>query len=282
MLNLVTSHPCVGVIGGTKGTGRQFATLFKSLEFKVKISGSKTKITNKDLATKSDILLFAPPLKTAEAIIEETILDCQNPKQIILDVCSLKEKTLKIMSKAKGQVIGLHPLFGSKFTNLVGQDIVICPIGKKYLKQITDLLKSLGLITHIMTAKEHDKLMATIQVIPHLSALISGTLFRLLKIHPEKTLKICSPVYKTELYMIGRIYSQNPSLYANIIGQNEHSERIAKTLKKALDDLIPKIIYGDCSALEKQFALNQKHFGKFAKTALKESQKLLGSRLRIT
>lgn len=275
---LTQSHPQVGVIGGTNGTGKQFARLFKKLGFKVKVSGRKTKVSNQNLAEQSDILIFAPPLKTSTEIIKETVKCCKNPEQIILDVCSIKEPQIKAMQKARGHVIGLHPLFGSRFKDVSKQDIIICcPKRSKYKKGIIGIVKQLGMIPHEMTASEHDKLMATIQVIPHLSALISGTLFKALKIHPENSLKICSPVYKTELCMIGRIYSQNPALYASIIGQNKHSKKIAQTLKKALDDLIPNIEYQDVDALEKKFTANQKHFGPFAKQALKQSQKLLNN-----
>ncbi len=275
LAELLKNNPRVGIIGGTNGTGKQFANLFRKSGFKVKVSGRKTKTTNQELAEKSDILIFAPPLKSSVKIIEETIEHCQNPNQLILDLCSLKKKQIQAMKKAKGKVIGLHPMFGSKFKDVSGQDLIICTESEhKYCKPIKELLTSWGLIIHPMPAEEHDKLMATIQVIPHLSALISGSLFRSLGIHPEKSLRICSPVYKTELYMIGRIYSQNPSLYATIIGLNEESPEIAKQLQNILTDLIIKISKQDIDGLEAEFSENKSHFGKFAQKALIESQKL--------
>ncbi len=274
---LQKSHNRIGIIGGTNGTGKQFAILLAKLGFSVQVSGRKTKITNSELAQNSDILLFAPPLKNSVKIIQETVPFCQNPKQIIADLCSLKTSQIKAMTKAKGEIIGLHPLFGPHFQDVNDQDLIVCRNKKttNTTKLIKLLKNELGLKIHEMSAKEHDQLMSIIQVIPHLSALISGSLFRALKIHPELSLKICSPVYKAELYMIGRIYSQNPELYASIIGGNPHSKKIANTLKKTIDDLIPAISYQDIESLSKNFTQNKKHFGEFSQIALAESQKLL-------
>lgn len=274
MSSLLQTHNQVGIIGGTNGTGAQFAQLLSNLGFQVRVSGRKTTITNHQLAKESDILIFAPPLKESVIIIQETIDHCQNENQLILDLCSIKEPQVKAMQQGRGTVIGLHPLFGSHFTDVKDQDIIICPTNDHFTTPLTELLEQLGLVTHKMTPEQHDKLMATIQVIPHLSALISGSLFRHLNIHPETSLRICSPVYKTELYMIGRIYSQNPALYASIIGNNTNSEQIAKQLKEILDDLIPKLIYQDIDAIEGEFSKNKEHFGAFAQTALQQSQKL--------
>ncbi|MBI5412392.1 prephenate dehydrogenase/arogenate dehydrogenase family protein [Candidatus Peregrinibacteria bacterium] len=268
------THKNVGIIGGTHGTGAQFATLLKQQGFHVRVSGRKTKIVNEQLAKESDILIFAPPLTHSVEIIGKTIPHCRKKDQWVLDVCSLKTRQVNAMKKAAGHVVGMHPLFGSNFTNVQGQDIILCPVSKTHLPDVTRLLETLGLNVHIMTPHKYDRLMATVQVIPHLNALISGSLFRALGIHPEDSLKICSPVYKTELYMIGRIYAQNPELYSAILAQNPLSKKVAQKLTSIVTNLAIEIAHGNADLLTKTFKLNQKHFGAFAQKALTQSQKI--------
>lgn len=272
---LKTSHSKVGIIGGTHGTGAQFAKLLKQQGFKVRVSGRKTRVTNQKLAEESDILIFAPPLIRSTEVIVEVAKHCQRQDQIVLDVCSLKMAQVKAMQKAKGHVIGMHPLFGSHFKNVKGQDIILCPVSKTYLPSVKRLLSQLGLRIHSMTPQAHDELMATVQVIPHLNALISGSLFRILGVHPEKSLKICSPIYKNELLMIGRIYAQNPELYSAIISQNPLSKKIAQELMNIITNLAVEIAHGNTALITQTFQKNQQHFGAFAKKALRESQKIL-------
>src|SRR3989338_2928689 len=118
MLSLLKARKNVGIIGGTHGTGAQFAGLFKKEGFTVRVSGRKTKMTNRKLAEESDIIIFAPPLVDSVEIIKETIPFCFNKNQLVLDVCSLKTNQVRTMQKAAGTVIGMHPLFGSYFKEI--------------------------------------------------------------------------------------------------------------------------------------------------------------------
>lgn len=278
---LCSTHPRVGVIGGTAGTGAQFARLLRAQGFEVRVSGRATELTNVDLAEQSDLLIFAPPLKNAVQIIEETVPHCQRTEQLVVDLCSTKVEPMRAMAPAKGRVIGLHPLFGPKFEDLRGQDLVVCDAPERrshpLYVSLCAQLRAMGLSLHEMTAVQHDDLMATIQVIPHLGALINGNLFRKLGIDVTKSLEICSPVYKTELYMIGRIHSQNPALYASIIAQNPNSARVVRELAQIVNTLQEHIQAQDQPALEASFRANQEHLGDFADLALKESQRLFSN-----
>lgn len=277
--SLQETHRKVGVIGGTAGTGAQFAELFAARGFDVRVSGRRTEVTNTDLAEQSDLLIFAPPLKHAVEVIEETVPHCQREDQLVLDLCSTKVEPMRAMAKAKGLVIGLHPLFGPKFKDLRGQDLVVCQAlesrSDPLYVALCEELRAIGVNLHEMTAADHDSLMATIQVIPHLGALINGHLFRNLGIDAAKSLEICSPVYKTELYMIGRIHSQNPALYASIIAQNPHSAKVVQELAQIVESLKAQIEQRDQGALEAAFEANKEHLGDFADLALQESQRLL-------
>lgn len=276
---LLHSHPRVGIVGGTHGTGAQFARVMGERGFDVRVSGRKTEMDNATLAQQSDLLVFAPPLKHCVSIIKEVIPYCQRPDQLVVDLCSLKEAPMQAMGEAKGRVVGLHPLFGPGFSDLRGQDLVLCDPtpeqGEPLYQALREELLAWGLKVHEMSAQAHDKLMATIQVIPHMSALISGALFRELGIDVAQSLAICSPVYKTELYMIGRIHSQNPALYASIIAQNPHSTTVVSKLAQIVGTIRGGIEAGDIEALQSVFFANQEHFGDFAQEALAQSQHLL-------
>lgn len=279
MTPLSQSHPRMGIIGGTHSTGAQFARLFAAQGFEVQVSGKDTAHQNHTLAKGCDVLVFAPPLKACVSIIEDVVPHCLRPDQLVLDLCSLKEAPMNAMARAQGRVLGLHPLFGPGFEDVSGQDLVLCDDRSdrdcSLYRALKGELEAMGLVVHEMSSVDHDKLMATIQVIPHLSALVSGALFRKLGINAAASLEICSPVYKTELYMIGRIHSQNPALYASIIGENPHTQRVVRELSGIIAQVEQALEAGDVRALEGVFLDNQAHLGDFAQEAKRESQRLL-------
>lgn len=283
------SQKTVGIVGGKGKTGSQFAKIFRKLGFKVLVSDKRVgisiinavpangEITNKELIEKSDIVLFSVPLHLSEQIILNEVRNCARKDQIILDVSSLKFSQVKAMNGACGSVIGMHPLFGPDRKNFKGLTMILCPgvRSKTALPFVKNLLEKVGMKIFVMTPKKHDELMASIQVIPHLKTILAGELLRSLGDNVENLRAYSTPIYRLELDVIGRIFSQNGALYSAIIAGNPNSKKILKTLRDLIDEYLSCVENGDLKKLEKRFENVQKFLGKFTRTAFDESEKIV-------
>ncbi len=266
----------IGIIGGKGKTGSQFAGLFRKLGFRVIVSDVGTKLSNEDVAVQSDILVFSVPLHLSEKVMRDMSGKARKG-QLVLDVSSLKERQVKAMNCGKAEVVGMHPLFGPSKKKFDGLSIVLCPgkCAKFTVVELEKLFKRAGMKITIMTPKEHDKLMAVVQVIPHLKAILAGEMFKNLGVNPEKPYNISTPIYKLELAIIGRIFSQDGELYSSIIADNPHTLKVLAGLKKAVSDYERAVKRRDAGVLVKRFNGVKKFLGKFSDKAFKRSEDII-------
>lgn len=113
------------------------------------------------------IVILAVPINALLVLLNE-ISSIVRKDAIVLDVCSVKERPLSWMMHAlpkSATIIGTHPLFGpdSAAASLKGRNIVLCPgrASGSVLNRLKHGMELAGLKVFIMTAAEHDKLMAS-------------------------------------------------------------------------------------------------------------------------
>lgn len=267
----------LGIIGGKGKVGSQFAGIFKKMGFDVIVSDLGTKLSNKNLIKKSDIVVFSVPLEKSVEIIKKEISACVREDQIVMDVTSLKKDQIEIMNKAKGNVIGMHPLFGPTQKNFKNLNIVFCPgkADKKVFFDMKKLFEKLGFKIIVMTPEEHDKAMVLVQVIPHLKIILAGELIKFFGVNPEKFYYIGTPMYKIEMSLIGRIFAQDPGLSTAIVTNNPYSKDLMKFLGKTSKDYEKLILKHDIKSLSKRFSGISEFLGDFSKKAFKESEKII-------
>lgn len=96
---------------------------------------------------------------------------------LVLDVCSVKLRPVELLGAhlpESVEILGTHPLFGPQTVRekgLKGQPIALCPVRsapETYRRVRTFLADVLGLNTIEVSADEHDRQMAMVQVITHL------------------------------------------------------------------------------------------------------------------
>lgn len=274
MMDLSTK--VVGIIGGKGKTGSQFAKLFRNLGARVLVADLGTKLSNSELIEQADIVIFSVPLHLTGKIMKSHVGDLRKG-QIVLDVSSLKLKQVAVMNEGKAEVIGMHPLFGPTKKNFEGLTMVLCPgnCRKVTIKGVSDVFKMVGMKVVEMTPDEHDKLMAVVQVVPHLKTILAGEMIRFLGVHPEKSHSISTPVYRLELDIIGRIFSQDGMLYSSIISENPNSKKLIKFLGKTVSSYEKGINKKDVKMLGKRFSNVQKFLGDFSNEAFDESEKII-------
>ena len=69
----------IGIIGGKGEMGAYFAEFFERNGFEVIVSDRRTKLTNKELAKKADVVIVSVPIRVTEKVIQEVAPFVKNP-----------------------------------------------------------------------------------------------------------------------------------------------------------------------------------------------------------
>ena len=243
----------VGIIGGTGGLGARFAEYFKIKfpELEVLVSGRKTTITNTKIIQKCDLVIFAVPIDQTEAVIESQLINAR-ADQIWADFTSIKQQPVEAMLKSKAQVCGLHPLFGA-LPEIEGQTLIYCPerIEPSALEGLLKLLAAFNLMT--FSPSEHDDLMGVVQCASHMSDMVMGQTLRKSGFDFETIWQVSSPSYRLKLEVMGRMFAQNPDLYADIATQNLSAPHFTGLFAQATEELETIVEKGDRNLLIKNF-----------------------------
>ena len=267
--------PVIGIIGGKGEMGQLFASFFKERGVKVLISDIKTKLTNKELAKKSDITIMSVPIDKTEKVIKEVIPHIKEGAAI-MDFTSVKQMPVKEMLKGKCEVMGIHPMFGS--TNPIpGQTIILCPTKKsnKWSKWIESFFKNHNVKLLKMTPKEHDKTMGIAQGLIHFADIAFMDGLKRVKMPVTELFKYTSRSSELKVMMAARLIDQDSGLYGNIQIANPVTPKFLRQYKKSIDELIKIVEKKDLKKFKKYFDDARKFTGKYSKEALGESAYLI-------
>ncbi len=239
-----------GIIGGTGKMGRFFTPVFERAGYEVMVSGRSTPLTNADLAEQCDLVIVSVPIHDAVRVIEE-ITPVLTRGQVLCDFTSLKRDQVAAMLKSRAQVIGLHPLFGPTVPSLRHQTIIVCPAraGEKTVNSLVSIFTREGAQCTVTSPEQHDRMMAVVQGLTHFVTLCMAESVRRLGVDIESTKAFTSPVYQLELSLVGRLLSQDPSLYADILQQNPYVPEVLSACTKSAETLTRIVASGDrCSS----------------------------------
>ena len=270
-----TGKGSIVIIGGNGQMGRLFARLFTLSGYTVKTLGSKTMHQAAEVVADAAAVIVTVPInKTCEIIEQLPPL----PKDCILtDFTSIKVKPLQAMlAKHTGPVVGLHPMFGPDVPNLAKQVIVYCQ--GRYPEQYQWLIEQMriwGANLCAIDAKEHDKCMSFIQALRHFTSFSYGVNLQREHADLEQLVTLSSPIYRLELMMVGRLFAQDPVLYADIIMASDANIELIKRYYQCFGQMVKLIEQRDKTKFIENFNEVTKWFGKYAERFIKESQVLL-------
>ena len=91
----------------------------------------------------------------------------------------------------------------------------------------------------------------------------------------EQLLALSSPIYRLELAMVGRLFAQDPQLYADIIMSSERNLALIKRYYKRFGEAIELLEQGDKQAFIDSFRKVEHWFGDYAQRFQSESRVLL-------
>lgn len=266
----------VGIIGGTGKMGRLFAPVFQRAGHDVLVSGRTTPKTNADLARECDTVIVSVPIHDTVEVIEE-IAPLLSKDQLLCDLTSLKVRPVAAMLKAKADVIGLHPMFGPTVSSLRGQTIIVCPARaeEERVAALTGIFAGEGATCTFATPEEHDKMVAVVQGLTHFVTLGMADTIRRLGLDIRKTKEFTSPVYQIELALMGRLLSQDPALYADILQQNPYVPDVLAACRASSADLAAIVAAHDPEQFRAFFEKNSRHLGSYTEEGQKMTDALI-------
>ncbi|QFI36490.1 bifunctional chorismate mutase/prephenate dehydrogenase [Moritella marina ATCC 15381] len=265
----------VVVIGGAGKLGMLFVRMFRLSGYQVDILEQGDWDKADALFANAGLVVVSVPINLTETIIAKL---GRLPKDCVLaDITSIKNKPLQAMLTAhEGPVVGLHPMFGPDVGNLAKQVIVCCDgRGKAQYQWLLEQMQIWGARIYDVDAKQHDEAMTLIQALRHFTTFVYGA--HLAEENPDiqQLLDLSSPIYRLELAMVGRLFAQDPTLYADIILASDNNiamiRRYAERFMQAADMLERK----DKAGFINSFETVSDWFGDYSTQFLQESRNLL-------
>ena len=217
-----------------------FASAFSEIEFGLL---EDSKLNRQEKINAADVIMIAVDIKNTKEVIRETA-ELLNPEQALCDITSLKKEYLDLMMELhKGPVLGLHPMFGPGLNSAAGQKVVLCKgRGDDFFNFFHELILKLEMEAIVLPSEVHDRLMLLVQGLVHMTTFICGLGVKEMnsekELNLEEALSVSSPVYEIELAIIGRLFSQSPELYADLILGNPYLDQLTAIFKSSFGRII--------------------------------------------
>lgn len=176
----------------------------------------------------------------------------------------------------EGAVVGLHPMFGGDIPSFA-KEVVVCCHGREQDKYqwLIDQISIWGARIEHIEAKDHDHSMTYIQALRHFSTFVSGLHLSQQPVKMSQLLALSSPIYRLELAMIGRLFAQDGSLYADIISDKPENIEVIESLKQTFEQALTYFENNDREGFLKAFEKVHQWFGEYSEQFLLESRNLL-------
>uniref|UniRef100_UPI0040484439 bifunctional chorismate mutase/prephenate dehydrogenase n=1 Tax=Shewanella sp. TaxID=50422 RepID=UPI0040484439 len=266
------------VVGGQGKLGQLFTQMLTLSGYKVKSLDKSDWQDANAIFDGAGLVIVTVPINVTCDVIREKLT--QLPSNCILaDLTSIKEKPLAAMLAAhQGPVVGLHPMFGPDVSSLAKQVVVVChgrqPDAYQWLLQQIEIW---GARIVEADAVRHDNAMQLVQAMRHFSTFVYGLNLCKEEADIDNLLQFSSPIYRLELAMVGRLFAQDPELYADIIFAQQGSQHAISDYLDNYRDALAMLKSGNRQEFVTQFQRVAKWFGDFAPQFQHESRAMLQS-----
>ena len=201
--------------------GLMFKVFFEKRGMIVQSASRNTRLTIEKCAETSDVVIVSVPIEDTIDTIKK-IGSLVRKESLLMDFTSIKVKPLETMLEfSKSSVLGVHPMFGPGIKKLKGQTVVLCKgRGENWFDWVNTFFLKEKASIRICTAEEHDRMMVFIQALTHFNSIAIGHLMKEFNFDIAESAAYSTPVFKLQLEIIKRIFSQDSSLYSGIIMDN--------------------------------------------------------------
>jgi len=241
-----------GLIGGSMALDIKSiydaATVFgidaneKHLEEAINLGIIDQKATENDLIN-ADLVIVAVPVDVALVILPE-ILNKIGEQTLVFDVGSTKNPICEAIENhpRRRNFMACHPIAGTEFSGpkaaikglYEGKTNIICEIEKttfKLQEKAMDLFKKLGMRIRYMDPKSHDKHIAYVSHLSHISSFMLGKTV----IEKEKDEQDIFDMAGSGFESTVRLAKSSPAMWTPIFKQNK--KQVVKSLEEYIQNL---------------------------------------------
>ncbi len=264
------------VVGGGNGMGALFVEHFMASNYQVRILEKDDWPRAAALLEGAELVLISVPIHFTAEVIDQ-VAPFLPPHCLLADVTSIKAMPLRrMLTVHQGPVVGLHPMFGPSAGTFAKQLVIHCPgRNSERAAWLLDQLRIWGAGLLASDPETHDHMMGTIQAMRHFATFVYGSHLQREGIELEKVLAFSSPIYRLELGMVGRLFAQDPNLYADIIFSSVEGREIAERFLHRFAKELEVLRSGNREAFVARFREVSGYFGSHAERFLKESSFML-------
>ncbi len=271
----------IALVGGAGQMGQMLAAHFLGRGHQVQILDLGDGLDHAQHVQRADVTMIAVPMHAAAQVVR-ALGPHVRPDALLCDINSLKRDICQVMeSHCEGEVLGTHPMFGPTVKSLRRQKVVLCQVRPGPLcKWMETELGHLGLDIIHAEAEHHDRMMAAVQVLVHFHTLVMGEALRRTGIGVRESLRFTSPIYRLELAVVGRLFTQDPDLYAEIEMSNPYAAEVQRHFHEAASDLHGMVSSQNKDAFRDTFHEVAEYFGDFGPEAMALSDELIEALVR--
>lgn len=243
----------VGLIGGSlaidikrkypdvviHGISRKEATLNEALALHL----IDKKATLDDIVI-ADLVIISIPVDATVKLLP-TILDKIPDTGLVVDAGSTKEAICKVVENhpKRRNFLAMHPIAGTEYSGpsaaiadlFVGKTNIVCEVEKttfKLQEQALELFKSIGMRIRYMNPEAHDKHIAYVSHLSHISSFMLGKTV----MDKEKNERDIFDMAGSGFASTVRLAKSSPDMWTPIFKQNK--DNIIETLEEYINNLI--------------------------------------------
>ena len=175
--------------------------------------------TNVEAVKGADVILLSVSISSFEEVVKQ-ISPFVQPKQIVIDITSIKVLPVEVMHKyiKTGLMLGTHPVFGPGARGITNQNFVLTPTNENeqtLAQKVREYLEAKGARVTLMTPQEHDEMMSVVLGLAHFISVVSAdTLASFDKLPVMRA--VGGSTYKVLLTLVESVISEDPELYASL------------------------------------------------------------------
>ncbi|GAA1134863.1 bifunctional chorismate mutase/prephenate dehydrogenase [Ornithinicoccus hortensis] len=265
----------VVIVGGAGQMGALFGRMLT-------LSGYQVRTLEKEDWDRADEVLDGAGMVLVSVPIQQTVevigrLPALPPYCLLVDLTSTKVAPLEAMLAAhQGPVLGLHPMFGPGVDSFAKQVVAYVPGRDPDASEwLLDQMRLWGARVHEVEAHDHDHAMGLIQALRHFSTFAYGLHLASEDRPLDELLALSSPIYRLELIMVGRLFAQDPELYADIIMASADNVALIERYHQRFGQALALVEQQDRAGFIRAFREIGEWFGPYADRFLTESTSLL-------
>ncbi len=257
------------IVGGDGGMGRLFTALLRGRGHMVDSYDLEDNRALKEVVVVADVVIVSVPMSVAVSVIKE-LSPYMRSDSLLCDINSLKGEVCEALAEAgEFQAIGLHPMFGPSVSSMRRQRVVVCPVRDGELGDwLREELGELGAELVETDPVTHDKMMSVVQVLVHFNTVVMGEALRLSGVGVRESLAFTSPIYRLEMAFVGRLFTQDPALYAQILIQNPRGAEMRDNFLSSASRVSEILDMADEEAFVELFRQTAEWFEEFGTEAM--------------